>query len=218
MAKPITDWILSHLIWLIYTVWSCTWRIKIVESPEYQALRVQNKNQVFAIWHGDELAMMRFARYYSVATMASLSKDGELMNKILHLFGFMTSRGSSSRGGAQGLRGLLRIVKEHRRTPLLTVDGPKGPIYQPKPGILHISRLTKSPIIPGAVAATHALHFKKSWNKAYIPLPFSKVVLYWGVPFEQAIHDDENSSEEILCEQLKLSLFSAHSEACKLLV
>ncbi len=168
----------------------------IVENQKMNDLMRQQAPLVFAMWHGNELAMIAFAKHYKVATLTSQSKDGELMDFVLRKMGFQTSRGSSTRGGVSALKGLVRISKTGY-VPMFPVDGPKGPIYVPKPGVFELSRLTQAHILPGGVAASSSYVFKKSWNKAFLPLPFSKVVLAWTDPISPVTKDMDPRSEEL---------------------
>src|SRR5699024_6164822 len=93
--------ILPRLIYSVYRSWSATWRLQRCEPPSLLQHIESGQPFIVAIWHGDELGMVCFSRYYHLAAMASWSKDGELMNYVLRKFGFATSRGSSSRGGSK---------------------------------------------------------------------------------------------------------------------
>lgn len=138
---------------------------------------------MLAHWHGDELALLSIVKRYRIATIASQSKDGELMAKVLQWLGARTSRGSSTRGGVQALKGLLRLVKDGGNCSF-AVDGPKGPIYKVKPGVFELSRMIRGSIYAAGVATDRAIYFPKSWNKTYLPKPFAKVIIYWSGPMK----------------------------------
>lgn len=180
-----------------------------------EKLLLEKSNMVFSMWHGNELALIAFSDRYKLVTMTSTSKDGEIMDFILKKLGFKTSRGSTTRGGVSALKGLLRIAKEGY-TPMIPVDGPKGPIYEPKPGVFELSKLLNAPILPTGVAASSSLVFKKSWNKAFLPLPFSKVVLVWGEPMAPVQEGQDPRSIE-LATQLKTALDACGQSAKKYL-
>ena len=101
------------------------------------------------------------------------------MANVVGLLGAKTSRGSSTRGGASALKGILRLARQGYR-PSVAVDGPKGPLHKVKPGVFEISKLTGGKIYPLAAECDRKFVFKKSWNKAFLPLPFAKVVIVWG--------------------------------------
>jgi lysophospholipid acyltransferase (LPLAT)-like uncharacterized protein len=168
---------------LLYRLWTATWRMTIIESETVKKQKSNGKAWICAIWHGDELAMIRFSVRYRVATMTSTSKDGELMDNVLHRLGMETSRGSSTRGGVSALKGMVRLARKGW-SPVVAVDGPKGPYHKAKPGVFELAKISDIPIVPVGVHSTSKLVFKKSWNKAYLPLPFSRVVLVWGEEFK----------------------------------
>lgn len=173
-----------------------------------------HKTILFAHWHGDELVLFHFIGKYRVATMASTSKDGEIMNTAVNLIGGKTTRGSSTRGGISGLKGLIRLIKTESRNCSFAVDGPKGPIYEVKPGIFEMSRLLNAEIYPAGVACSSAWKFEKSWNKTFLPKPFSKIIVYWGTPLPPVSSELDPRSQE-LAQQLKVALHQCRETAHK---
>jgi lysophospholipid acyltransferase (LPLAT)-like uncharacterized protein len=84
--------------------------------------------------------------------MSSLSRDGELQAHILAGFGYRIVRGSASRGGARGLIGMKRGMRDGYHAGL-AVDGPKGPIHEVKPGVIYLAKKTGAPVIPVLTSA-----------------------------------------------------------------
>ncbi len=205
------NFILAPLIAVVYWLWSRTWRLKIHEETEFKAA-LRNGPVIFAHWHGDELVVLRIGRHYHSAAMTSTSKDGELMTRVLKIFGFGISRGSSTRGGVRALVGMVHLMKQGFNA-TVAVDGPKGPIYKVKPGILALAKHGASPIVPTGVGKKSALVFEKSWNKTYLPWPFSKVVVSFGRPFMY----DEKIEEKEQIEMLELKLLKQKAHAQSLL-
>ena len=175
---------LPLIVWLIYKSLYFTWRIRFHEPAELiKALKEKNIPVIFAHYHGDEIALLQLIGPYRIATMSSKSKDGELMNGLIHLMGGKTSRGSSSRGAAEALRGLVKIMRKEKYNACLAVDGPRGPIYKVKPGIFEISRLVGGQLYFGGVHCDRAIHFPKAWNKTFLPKPFARIDIVWIGPF-----------------------------------
>jgi lysophospholipid acyltransferase (LPLAT)-like uncharacterized protein len=208
--------ILPYVIWAIYRLWTATWRVREVCSPEFLKSVIEEKRPViFAFWHGDELGLLRLQRRYRIAAMVSTSKDGEMMAKALDLLGVKCSRGSSTRGGATGLVGLLRLAKQGR-IPVIAVDGPRGPYHKVKPGIFALSTLLDAEIIPVGIACSRAIVFRKSWNQAYLPLPFAKIQAVWGRP-RPAIGRGDDVHQDELAVQLEASLEALGRAAVELM-
>ena len=136
---------------------------------------------VFSSWHGKSWVPAYFLRDLGIYALTSLSRDGSYMTEILHRLGWRTVRGSSSRGASRSLLALYRKLNEGAST-ALTPDGPTGPIYEVKPGIIFLQEKADSMLVPMGVDA----HWKKnfaSWDDYLLPLPFSKTSLVFGEPF-----------------------------------
>lgn len=162
-------------LYSFYRALSATFRYEHVRRPGARP-------SVYAHWHGDELLLLGAFAGSGMAVMASRSRDGELMYRLLRWLGFFVVRGSSTRGGAAGLKGLIDAVSVDGREASLAVDGPHGPIYQVKPGILKLAQESGLTLVPGAAAASQRFVFKRAWNRCYLPAPFAKCVIVYGEP------------------------------------
>lgn len=207
-------YILPWLVFFIYRLWSATWRQTVVLAPAVSQAEKENRKVIFAHWHGDELVTISFVTRFKIATMTSTSKDGELIDFVLKKLGGDSSRGSSTRGGVGALKGLIRLLKSGKHNASFAVDGPKGPIYQVKPGIFELSKLTGTAIVPMGVAVSSAKVFEKAWNKAFLPWPFARVVTVFTEPFPAIPRDSDVTNEE-WCEKLRTALFDARQQALK---
>ncbi len=203
--------VLGFLVWIIYKIISITWRVKIFEPTSLKSELEQNKSVVLAHFHGDELVLISLVKKYRIATMTSTSKDGEIMNTALKLLGAKTSRGSSTRGGIGALKGLLRLSKMGHNISF-AVDGPKGPLFQIKPGVFELSRLTHTNIYSCGVFCDRAWHFPKSWNKTFFPKPFALIYIYWSGPLS-AISKEQDPRSANLANSLQNQLFDARRNA-----
>jgi lysophospholipid acyltransferase (LPLAT)-like uncharacterized protein len=184
------SYILPVIVWVFYKSLYFTWRITIEEPDELKQAIKEQKPFILAHWHGDELALIHFFSIYRLATMTSTSKDGELVDKIVRWLGGATSRGSSTRGGVGALKGLIRLIQKGYNSSV-AVDGPKGPLHKVKPGIFEISKLTGCPIYWAGVYCDNPHIFKKSWNQAILPKPFSKVYIQWNGPYGPIRKEDD---------------------------
>jgi lysophospholipid acyltransferase (LPLAT)-like uncharacterized protein len=181
---------LGVLAWLMYRALAFTWRIHCSEPLSMRTALRERRPFVLAHWHGDELALLHLVKRYRLVTLASPSKDGRIMATMLRCLGARISVGSSSRGGAAGLKGLIRLAREGHNCSF-AVDGPRGPIYKLKPGVLEASRLLDSPIYYASVSCNHAFHMHRSWNRAYLPKPFARIDIEWHGPIEPVNRRDD---------------------------
>jgi hypothetical protein len=127
--------------------------------------------------------MLYFVHLYHrqrITVLVSRSRDGEFVSRVLQGFGVHVTRGSSSRGGAQGLLEIARQVRRGYHA-AFTPDGPRGPRYEVQPGIVAVAKRTGAVILP----VTYNARWKKvlcSWDSFVVPLPFSRVVVVYGEP------------------------------------
>jgi len=205
---------LGSLIWIIYRLVSWTWRVRIYEPKEMQLALKENKSVICAHWHGDELGLIQLVHRYHIGTITSTSKDGELMNFVLKRLGATTTRGSSTRGGVGALKGIIDLCKTGRNLSF-AVDGPKGPIYEVKPGVFEVSRVRALDIYCCGIYFESAWRFPRSWNQTYFPKPFAKIAVSWVGPIPGLARDQDPRDPE-LAENLKNQLFAARHDAVKL--
>lgn len=142
---------------------------------------------VFAFWHRSLLACAHRFRSLDIAILISPSFDGELIARTVELLGFRAIRGSSSRGGAAGLRNMQLAYAEGHRC-AFTADGPRGPVFVAKPGAAQLANSVGPPSPDGTPTGTwlgcfyalpdHAWQLR-SWDRFLIPKPFSRVLLTW---------------------------------------
>jgi len=199
--------ILPRLVWIFYRLWSLTWRVSVVEDPEMTKAKQNGTPLIFAHWHGLELCIVHLVSPLKIATMTSTSKDGQLMDFTIRKLGGATSRGSSTRGGVGALKGFIRLMREGYRASM-AVDGPKGPLHQVKPGVFELSRLAQAHVVPVGAACSNAIIFERSWNKAELPKPFSRVSIFFGKPWP-VVTRDQSPRDSDLAQQLSQDIFNA---------
>jgi lysophospholipid acyltransferase (LPLAT)-like uncharacterized protein len=157
-----------------------TWRLVRVRLHERDALLHRGERCIFACWHARLLPLAYTHRHRSIAVLSSRHADGELIARIITRLGFLTGRGSSTRGGEEGVRAMLQHAEAGRLLGL-TPDGPRGPAERVKPGLVYLASRTGFPVIPIATAARRSWKLA-SWDRLRIPHPFARVVVAYGAP------------------------------------
>lgn len=114
---------------------------------------------IIAFWHGRQVMMPLAYRGTSASILISQHRDGEIIARAMTYFGFDAIRGSSSRGGFQAVRQLLKVAC-HGQDLIVTPDGPRGPACQVQPGVIYLAKVTGFPIVP----LTFACSKKKSFQ------------------------------------------------------
>lgn len=181
--------ILGHVLWVIYRLYSATFRYRLhSDDPAWleQVLAALDRREpdpegslVCAFWHQDELALLPYFSNRGIVAMVSDSRDGTIMATALERFGYITTRGSSTRGGVKAFVASLRMIRQGYNF-TVAVDGPRGPIYKTKEGIIRLAEKSGRPIVPFRAWPEHAFTFWKAWNRARLPLPFSKIHIVVG--------------------------------------
>ncbi|AIA30689.1 lysophospholipid acyltransferase family protein [Leptospirillum ferriphilum] len=138
---------------------------------------------LIAFWHNQGLLMpfVYFGKWGKIRIIVSRSRDGALISSLLWWFGILSVRGSSSNGGIQALRELLKIAKDGCTSLVFTPDGPKGPIYEAKEGVAYLVKRTGKPLYLLSVAYTRFRECR-SWDRFRIPLPFGKAYFACSPP------------------------------------
>lgn len=133
---------------------------------------------IFAFWHRTLLISAHRFRNHNIAILISASFDGELIARTVALLGFHPVRGSSSRGGAPGLRAMAQAYAEGHIC-AFTADGPRGPNMIAKPGPVQLAELTSTSWIGSFHGFPSRAWELNSWDRFLIPKPFSTVTFAW---------------------------------------
>lgn len=141
----------------------------------------RDESYLYAFFHQDELSFLKLFSGSEAVTIVSDSKDGEIMNQVVHLLGNYSSRGSSTRGGIKAFLGALRYIKQGHKL-CHAVDGPKGPIYRVKNGVIKLSEKSGRKIVPMRAFPDRYFMFHKAWNKAKLPKLFAQITFVFGEP------------------------------------
>lgn len=201
--------IFAFLIFLIFTALRLSWRIRATPFDSEIENRLNKQLPVvFAHLHQEEWAHLGNWAHRGMHVLVSLSKDGSLMAHFLSLLGYKIARGSSSRNAAGGLLQYIRFVKAStsHKTMSLAFDGPRGPYGRAKKGVLLLAKSFESPIVVAGAAASRKWVFSKSWSKAFIPKPFSRVeIAFLKIPWEEVSGylSQKNDGETLLLQKIE---------------
>lgn len=102
---------------------------------------------ILAFWHSRLFLMPYAYPGRRIAILISEHRDGEFISRTMNRFGFETARGSTTRGGAAGLKEIVRKIRSGCDA-AFTPDGPRGPARVAQPGVITAARLSGAPIVP----------------------------------------------------------------------
>ncbi len=201
---------LGFLAYYLNTLLFKTLKVQYVIDPLYD----KKKQYLCAFWHGKQwLPVMTLNTHHGKsAVLVSPSRDGDILCTFLEKQGYTVVRGSSRRKNVASLAEMIRKLQEGYSLGL-GVDGPVGPIYKAKSGLVQMAKKFDVDILPVGSAFSRKWIFKKAWDRYQMPKPFSKAVICIGKPFrldknvsiddsnlmlEESIHAAEKKAEGFL--------------------
>ena len=135
---------------------------------------------IVCFWHGRLLAMPFAYKGSRAKVLISRHGDGEFIARVIKYFGLGAVRGSYRKASVSSIREILAELKQGTIVGI-TPDGPKGPRYRIKEGIVELAKLAQRPILPVAYGADRKKVFA-SWDRFVLPYPFSRILFLWGDP------------------------------------
>jgi lysophospholipid acyltransferase (LPLAT)-like uncharacterized protein len=212
LSQRVTLAIAPRLVWLLLSIVGRTWRFEVIShkgvTPAFHGFTPSR--EIYAFWHQCVLPCAFYFRSTHATILISQSFDGELITRTLQLFGFRAVRGSSSRGGREGLIALRRVLDQG--TPaIFTADGPRGPIYKSKPGAIKLAQISGAPIGCFHLQPEKAWIIN-SWDRFLVPKPFTRIAVSWG-HWTEVPEDAGSETLEAKRRQLDTSLEEARQRA-----
>lgn len=214
--------------WFLFTLLPCvtsvvirliyrTLRIDYIDENYPRDIWGQGDNFILSFWH-DQLLLMapgyqgaQADRKVGTKILISQSKDGELIARTMEFLGLGAVRGSSSRGGREALREMMKMAQEPDDI-VFTPDGPRGPRHVAKMGVAQISKMTKRPVVPIAFVVSKGFRFS-SWDKFLFPYPFARGVYAFGEPLS---YRSEENLDQFL-ERIEIAMLdNTHKAAARL--
>ena len=188
-----------------------TLRISFVAKNAIEKLEHNNENYIAAFWHGTMLLPWYLNRNKNFSALISMSKDGDLLSKILRRWNYNVIRGSSSIGGDVALSIMIDFAK-NKNSIAITPDGPRGPAFKLKAGAVVTAKKSGLPLVLLGIGYKSKRKLK-SWDSFQVPFFFTKVKVIFSDPIyvDSNLNYDETSKMIENCE-LKLRKLQAEAE------
>jgi lysophospholipid acyltransferase (LPLAT)-like uncharacterized protein len=103
--------------------------------------------------------------------------------------------GSSGNSGKEALTHVIRYLQQGYST-LVACDGPAGPNHELKSGVLLMGRDARIPIIPLRFVCSRTFRLGR-WDRKFVPLPFSEIIVEAGEPVYVTDDNMEASAKKI---------------------
>jgi hypothetical protein len=195
------------LYWLIRVI-GATLRFEVKGWENFS----ENTPLVYCFWHNRIPIATYFWRHRGIVVMSSRSFDSEYIARFIQRFGYGAARGSSTRGGKAALIQMIRAMRDGKSA-ALTVDGPRGPVYEAKPGAVLLAAKSNAALLPFSISMNRYWQLP-SWDKIQIPQPFARVIVVIG---EQIKVEDDATTHDAKHQELQNSLESLRNLSDRLI-
>ncbi len=150
--------VLPPMIYAFLKFLKTTSRVEHICHPAFEGVWERGENLIVCFWHG-RLLMMPFGnRRGKGKVLISRHRDGEFIARVMEYFDLGAIRGSYRKEGS--VSSLREIISDLRKgyDVAITPDGPKGPRYKVKQGIVELAKLTGKSIVPVTYSARKKKH------------------------------------------------------------
>jgi len=166
------------ILYVFLIILKSTLRIHHVNNSPLDETLPDSPGFIICFWHS-RLLMMPFARKWGpVKVLISRHRDGEFIARVIQFFKVGTIRGSYQKISLSSLREIINNLKNGVDI-AITPDGPKGPRYKIKNGIIDLARLSGKTIVP----VTYGAGKKKLFNHGtdlFSPILFQRLFFSGG--------------------------------------
>ena len=165
-------------------------RWEVYGKQHYEDAVGRGKSFIVTFWHREIFPAVWYWRKRGMVVMVSQNFDGEFISRVIHRHGYATARGSSSRGAARVLVEMVKTLRQGLEA-AVTPDGPRGPRFVAKPGVVQLARLSGASILCFHIVPRRAWVFRKSWDQTEFPKPFTRTAIFIAPPIEVPRRADE---------------------------
>lgn len=191
--------LLAKLVYIAFRIQQPFTRIKEVNNHEI-------KPCIYAMWHAHQCCIHGIKDKENLSVLISRSIDGEIIARTVQKWGFKVVRGSKGKKGAiEATMQLIDRLKNNGCVAMM-VDGPSGPAFNVKDGVIKIAKMSGAPIVPTYWYSEDPSFLKlPSWDSFRYPLFYTRLLNLYGEPiYVNPDNTDEQDEEARL--QLQKSL------------
>ncbi|PJD96286.1 MAG: hypothetical protein CK425_06240 [Parachlamydia sp.] len=184
-------------------VWTC--RLKVQGLEQFIAIGT-SRTSIVMLWH-NRLTLCaeivsQFAPQFMYAAFVSNSRDGDPLAIIAESYPCGTTIRVPYQRRHEALKKMIERLKAQKEVMLITPDGPRGPRYTVKPGVILAAQQTDAAVFPMSWSATRFWQFN-TWDRLILPKPFATISIIFGSPVElshssRCLAEDTESLENAL--------------------
>lgn len=195
LRRRLLEWLAVHLfggVLLRLLVWS--WRLEVAIPDSVLQALAEGRRFIIAFWHNRQIGLLKVYRQVRIPVKVMISRhgDGEIIARIVARQGVGSVRGSSTRGGSAALVELIKITAESNVA--ITPDGPVGPRYHLKGGVVQLASRSGREVLCVSWSANRVWRFR-SWDRFLLPKPFAHLKVDTDGPIAIPKELDRESTE-----------------------
>lgn len=161
-------------------LWCASWRRRLVGVEHLDARIAAGQHTLVLFWHGTYIPLFTLLRVRSACILTNSSLRGQVIAQISRRFGYAALELPDEQE-RRFLAALRQALSEHAAWGT-AADGPLGPCHQVKPQLVSLAAHFGFSVQVVGVAARHAWHLNRRWDRMLLPLPFTRVGLVLGEP------------------------------------
>lgn len=182
---------LAKLVYFLFRVQEPFTLIKEIDNPEL-------KPCIYAMWHAHQCCIHGIRDRKNLNVLISRSVDGEIIARTVSKWGFKVVRGSKGKKGSVEATMQLIDALKRKECIAMMVDGPKGPAYEAKEGVIKIAKMAQAPIVPLYWYSPNRNFLKiPSWDKMRYPFGFTQLLNLYGEPIYVPADSTDEQDEQI---------------------
>jgi lysophospholipid acyltransferase (LPLAT)-like uncharacterized protein len=188
----------GNLLFLYIRLVALTSRLQIDGKENLNLARASGRPLFFCSWHGQQMLSLLYGiNFEDVASYAALVVGDEryhVLNTMLTRLGVKSYSVDMQGNPVAAGRSVLRLIQAMRRgmNSGILPDGPDGPAFVPKPGLVLIARKAAATIMPMGAWTRHAYQLRR-WDRYLVPFPFARIHVVFGKPLRVPPDEDKET-------------------------
>lgn len=184
MMKQAKQYLIAYTGKYLLRAILATCRLRVKGLERFHSLSKTEKC-ILMLWH-NRLAptseiLNRISPSNIYAAFISKSRDGDPLALLANSYKTGKAIRVPHNARHQALKMVIHSLKKGLDVIVMTPDGPKGPRYVAKPGIVAAAQEASAHVVPFSWTATRFWQLK-TWDKMIFPKPFSTVSVTFGEP------------------------------------
>jgi len=194
-------WFGGRALHLYSQLTRATARYQFPNQENLDALDASGRPVIWTTWHGATMMMAGFFFRHRAGTISDLlliipdDWRGETLAEWARINGatsFAVSMEEGSLVAARRFLQLIRLVREGKSV-YINPDGPYGPSQVPKPGVSFLAARSGAAVLPVGIYTATRYQLRR-WDRYSLPLPCSRITVYFGDPLTVARHEEIESA------------------------